>query len=41
VSSGKTYYSTDGKKIAAAAKTALEAKGFVFLTEGAVTRPFN
>ena len=41
VSSGKTYYSYDGKKIASAAKTALEAKGFVFLTEGAVTRPFN
>jgi hypothetical protein len=30
---GKTYYSYDGKKIASAAKTALEGKGFVFLEE--------
>ena len=36
---GKTYYSYDGKKIASAAKTALEAKGFVFVTEPTVTRP--
>ena len=36
---GKTYYSYDGKKIASAAKTALEAKGFVFITEPTVTRP--
>jgi len=36
---GKTYYSYDGKKIASAAKTALQGIGFVFLTEGAVTRP--
>lgn len=36
---GKTYYSYDGKKIASAAKTALEAKGFVFTTEPEVTRP--
>ena len=32
----KTYYSYDGKKIASAAKTALEGKGFVFLTEPTV-----
>ena len=36
---GKTYYSYDGQKIASAAKTALEAKGFVFVTEPKVTRP--
>lgn len=36
----KTYYSYDGKKIASATKTALEAKGFTFIaTEPAVTRP--
>ena len=35
----KTYYSYDGKKIASAAKTALEAKGFTFVDEPAVTRP--
>lgn len=35
----KTYYSYDGKKIASAARTALQALGFVFLTEGTVTRP--
>lgn len=40
VSAGKTYYSYDGKKIASAAKTALEAKGFKFVaTSPAVTRP--
>ena len=39
--SGKTYYSYDGKKIASAAKTALEALGFVFVeAEPAVTRPY-
>lgn len=37
---GKTYYSYDGKKIASAAKTALEAKGFVFMTEPEVVRPY-
>ena len=37
---GKTYYSFDGKKIASDAKTALEAKGFVFVTSPAVTRPY-
>lgn len=36
---GKTYYSYDGKKIASAAKTALEGKGFTFVTEPTVTRP--
>lgn len=36
---GKTYYSYDGKKIASAAKTALEAKGFKFVTDPTVTRP--
>lgn len=36
---GKTYYSYDGKKIAAAAKTALEGKGFTFVTSPEVTRP--
>lgn len=38
---GKTYYSYDGKKIASAAKTALEGKGFKFVaTSPAVTRPY-
>ena len=36
---GKTYYSYDGKKIASAAKTALQGKGFTFVTEPSVTRP--
>lgn len=36
---GKTYYSYDGKKIASAAKTALEGKGFTFVTSPEVTRP--
>lgn len=37
---GKTYYSYDGKKIASAAKTALEGKGFKFVAVSpAVTRP--
>lgn len=35
----KTYYSYDGKKIASAAKTALEAKGFVFVEKPTVIRP--
>ena len=39
-SAGTTYYSYDGKKIASAAKTALAAKGFVFIdSTPAVTRP--
>lgn len=38
--SGKTYYSYDGKKIASAAKTALQGKGFTFVdVSPAVTRP--
>lgn len=38
---GKTYYSYDGKKIASAAKTALEAKGFTFVAGAPeVTRPY-
>ena len=36
---GKTYYSYDGKKIASAAETALEALGFTFTTVPTVTRP--
>lgn len=37
---GKTYYSYDGKKIASAVKTALEAKGFTFIaTSPSATRP--
>lgn len=40
VASGKTYYSYDGKKIASAAKTALEGKGFTFIAKAPeVTRP--
>lgn len=40
--SGKTYYSYDGKKIASAAKTALEGKGFKFVaTSPAVIRPYD
>lgn len=37
---GKTYYSYDGKKIASAAKTALEGLGFKFGTAPTVTRPY-
>ena len=37
---GKTYYSYDGKKIASAAKTALEGLGFKFIaTEPEIVRP--
>lgn len=36
---GKTYYSYDGKKIASAAKTALQALGFTFTESPSVTRP--
>ena len=39
VADGKTYYSYDGKKIASAAKTALEGKGFTFIATPAVVRP--
>lgn len=38
--SGKTYYSYDGKKIASAAKTALQGLGFTFIAASpTVTRP--
>ena len=38
---GKTYYSYDGKKIASAAKTALQALGFTFVAgTPEVTRPY-
>lgn len=40
VSSGKTYYSYDGKKIASAAKTALVGLGIKFVTAQTVTRPY-
>ena len=39
VTEGTTYYEYDGKAIPAAAKTALEALGFKFVTEPEVTRP--
>ena len=35
----KTYYEKSDVRLASAAKSALEGKGFVFLTEGTVTRP--
>ena len=35
----KTYYAKTDIRLASAAKSALEAKGFVFLAEGTVTRP--
>ena len=35
----KTYYQYDGKLIPSAVKTALEGKGFTFVTEPTVTRP--
>lgn len=35
----KTYYEKSDVRLAAAAKSALEGKGFVFVTEPAVTRP--
>lgn len=38
---GKTYYSYDGKVIPSAAKTALQGKGFTFVTVPSVTRPAN
>lgn len=40
VLSGTVYENRLPVTPAAAAKTALEAKGFVFLTEGEVTRPY-
>jgi hypothetical protein len=36
---GKTYYSYTGKKIASAAKTALEGLGFKFVAKPTITRP--
>lgn len=39
VTKGTVYTNRLPATLAAAAKTALEAKGFVFLTEGSVTRP--
>lgn len=36
----KTYYEKSDIRLASAAKSALEANGFVFLNEGAVTRPY-
>ena len=41
VTTGVVYENRLPETLDNAAKTALEAKGFVFLTEGAVTRPFN
>lgn len=40
VMSGTVYENRLPVTLAAAAKTALQAKGFVFLTEGEVTRPY-
>lgn len=37
--STKTYYAKSDVRLASAAKSALEGKGFVFLTESTVTRP--
>lgn len=39
VQDGTTYYEAIDVRISSAAKTALEAKGFVFKTEPTVTRP--
>ena len=39
VQDGTTYYAKSEVRLASAAKTALEAKGFVFKTEATVTRP--
>jgi hypothetical protein len=41
VTDGKTYYEVSGvARLSSAAKTALEAKGFKFVTESTVTRPY-
>lgn len=40
VMSGTVYENRLPVTLAAAAKTALQGKGFVFITEGAVTRPY-
>jgi hypothetical protein len=39
VTEGKTYYTKSDVRIASAAKTALEAKGFKFVVDTTVTRP--
>jgi len=39
VGQSKTYYQYDGKLIPSAAKTALQGKGFTFVTEPTVIRP--
>lgn len=39
VTQGTTYYAKSDVRLASAAKTALEAKGFTFVDEPAVTRP--
>lgn len=39
VTEGVTYYAKSDIRLASAAKTALEGKGFTFVTEPAVTRP--
>lgn len=41
VMSGTVYENRLPVKLAAAAKTALQGKGFVFVTEGEVTRPYT
>ena len=40
VTQGTTYYARSDVRLASAAKTALAGKGFTFVTEPAVTRPF-
>lgn len=40
VQDGTTYYAKSDVRLASAAKTALEAKGFTFVTEAATTRPY-
>lgn len=39
VGDGKTYYAKSDVRLTSAAKTALQGKGFVFLSEPEVTRP--
>lgn len=40
VTQGTTYYARSDVRLASAAKTALAGKGFTFVTEPAVTRPY-
>lgn len=40
VTQGTTYYARSDVRLASAAKTALAGKGFTFVTETAVTRPY-